>query len=225
MAQTALDIANQGIVKGGGAVIGSFNENVPLAVLAQRVYPQKKASMLARHRWVFAKQVAQLQPIVPPAGCPRAYAFQRPADLIGQIHDYRAGPRDDSVKVDVLQVADHLAADTDTVWVEYTRAIDEAAWPSWFVDVVVCAFAIDVANAKQRRTKAAELLIELQGTPEERGDGGLIAIARQADSINAPKRTLEWENGGPLVEARFAGSYGLNDSRLAAAILRNVTGG
>lgn len=224
MAQTALDVVNQAIVKGGGAQIGDLAENTPMAVLMARVYPQKKAAMLSRHRWVFAKTIVRLGRIVTPAGFPRAYAFNRPADLVGQIHDYRADARDDAAKVDVLQLADQLAADSDTVWIEYTADRPEAGWPSWFVDVVVCSAAIEVANAKSRRSKAAELKIELEGNPEDRGEGGLIGIAKQLDSANAPKRTLEWENGGALVEARFGGGTGLNDGRLAAAVLRGLGG-
>lgn len=225
MAQTRLDVVNLGISKAGGEKVASLEENTPLAMLAREDYPQVTALMLSKHRWVFAKVVARLtQLATAPAGCPRTYAYQRPVGLVGNVHDYRSGPRDDAAKVSCLQMSDHIASDAAEVWVEYTANRGEETWPPWFVDVVVCAFAEVVANAKQRRLRAQELRIELYGNPEDRGEGGLIGLAKAADSHDAPKRTLEWEGGGALVEARVAGGYGLNDSRLAQALLYRSIG-
>lgn len=226
-AVTDLDIANRGIREGGGAPIGSFDQNVPLAALAKQQYPARRAELLARHRWVFAKRVAQLGRVAPgstPAVKLRTYAFTRPNGLVGAIHDYRVGPRDDDPKSDVLQDADFLWSDDAALWVEYTAEVAEATWPPWFQALVATVFAIDVANAKNRRAKAGELTIQAFGNPEEGGEGGMMRTAKMADSQNAPERSLEWRGGGALVEARFEGGTGFNDSRLANALLRGLGG-
>lgn len=225
-ALTDLDIVNRAIVKAQGAEIGSLDQNVPLAALAKRQYRAKADEMLSRHRWVFAKTVAQLSKLAtPPAGGPRAYAYARPADLVGNIFDYRLDARDDAIKADVLQMGDYLWSDSDGVWVEYTARVPEAVWPPWFQQLVVCAFAIDVANARKRRNLAVDLTVEAFGSPEENGQGGLLLAAEMADSQDAPPRQMQWRNGGALVEARFGGGLvgdGFSDQRLAAAILRGL---
>lgn len=208
MPQTDLDVCNQAAGKAGAAPFGSFTEAKPVAYFCKANYPQKKAELLGLHRWVFAKTIVQLTQITPtPANAPFAFAFARPADVVGAFHDFRCGPKLDSGKVHVLQLADYIAADHATVWAEYTANVPEAQWPPWFTALVVTAFGAGIARAALRRGLAGDLDVEAFGTPEQNREGGLMLTAKTADSQNAPKRELTWEGGGALVEARFGGAW------------------
>lgn len=224
MAQTALDVANLGISKGGGEKIADFAENTSMAAFALEEYPAKRRFLLGLHRWVFAKRVVQLQQIVLPAGAPYAFAFQRPIGLVGGIHDFRQSPDDRSPKVHVLQLADYIAGDDQVVWAEFTADVPEGQWDPAFTELVATAFAEEVAKAKMRASAAANLHVEAFGTPEQGMRGGLMELAMNTDGRNAPKRTLEWEGGGALVEARVLGANGIGDPRLAQALTRALGG-
>lgn len=221
MPASALDVCNLAIAKAGGELLQALDEGSPLADLCATLYAQTRDHCLGANRWVFAKAVAQLaQLTTAPAGCPMTYAYASPADVVGAIHDFRTGPLIDAFKADVLQLGDYIAAEDAVVWVEYTAQKAEGTWPPWFTQLVATAFAVEVARGMLRREKAAELKIEAWGLPEEGGRGGLMSLALNLDSRNAPKRELQWENGGALVEARLAGGGGFNDPRLARAIER-----
>jgi hypothetical protein len=213
MPLTDLDVANLGITKAGGRAIGSFDENTPLAELAARRYPHRREEMLSRHRWTFAKSVVQLARIATPTGCPLTYAYARPAGLVGNIWDYRIDAARDALKADCLQLADYIASEDAAVWVEFTGSPAEARWPRPFVELVACVFAIDVANARLKASQARDLTIEAFGNPEDAQDGGLLLVAKQADGVDAPKRTLGYEGGGPLVAVRGGGCSPFDDPR------------
>lgn len=203
MPQTDLDVCNLAITtKASGEAIASFTQNTPLASMCARAYPQKRSELLAAHRWVFAKRVVQLTRIATPAGCPYTYAYAYPSGRAGEFWDFRVGADPTSCKVSVLQLEAYIASEDATVWAEFTGDTSEASWPPYFTALVACAFGVDVARACMRRSLADDLLIEAFGNPEDHADGGLMLKAKQLDSVNAPKRSLEYDNGGPLVAAR-----------------------
>lgn len=203
MAQADLDVCNQAIAKAGGARIDALDEETPLGGFCLASYPGKAAWLLSRHRWIFAKKIARLQLLTtPPDDSPLAYAFAPPDDSAGAIHDFRSGADERADKVQALQLAGYVAADAATLYVEYTARVPENRWPPWFEQLVVTAFAADIARAMGRRSQATELDQQAFGTPELNGEGGLYLSARQEDSRNAPARALAYEAGGPLVGVR-----------------------
>lgn len=204
MAQTDLDICNRAIGRAGGEKIASLEENSPLAQFCAQEYPQKRAFLLGMYRWVFANKVAPLTRLaVKPDGCPLAYGFARPVNIIGAIHDFRTGQDARSDKVAAIQMADFVAADEATVYAEYTANVHESTWPSWFEELAITAFAVDICGQVGKRGQADSLMIKAFGSPEMAGAGGLCLVAMQADSRNAPQRTLAYEGGGELLNARY----------------------
>lgn len=207
MSVTDLVLANQAIGRAGGEKIDAFNSDTPLSAFATDAWPEKKAWLLGKYRWVFADRVAQLaQLATTPPGSPFPFAYERPADLGGAIHAFRTTPDVRGAlgfPLCVQQLADYIAADQTPVWAEYTAMVDASTWPSWFQELAVTAFAVDVSRRMLRRTQADEFHQLAFGTPEMNGEGGLMLDAMQADSRNAPERSLQsWDNGA-LVGARY----------------------
>lgn len=214
MSITDLTICNLAIDRVSGDRIDALGEESPLGAFCQDNYPHKRDFVLGKYRWTFANQVALLSRLETVAGepAPCGFKYARPADLAGAVHAWRdaADPQRARVAPYVLESGGAFWSDQSPLFAEYTRAVPESDWPSWFRQLVVSAFAADLADFCQLSTKARELRQEAWGTPGEQGEGGLYAQARNEDSRHAPQRQLMAGGGvdaGPLVEAR--GGWGL----------------
>lgn len=217
MAFTDLDICNLAIDRVSGDRIDALDEESPLGGFCRVNYPHKREFILSKYRWTFANAVALLSRLDPAANPneprPLAHKYAKPGDLVGAVHDWRDQP--DPLKAGprpyVMEAAGHYWSDQAPLFAEYTAARAETAWPAWFRQLVVTAFAADVADFCQLTTKAGQLRSEAWGTPGDDGEGGLYRAARAEDSRLAPPRTLEGGmSAGPLVEAR--GGRGLGGS-------------
>lgn len=207
MPQQDVDVCNLAIGKAGGEPIEEIGEDTPLGAHCQQAYPQCRDWLLSKHRWAFAKRVKALNRLTDaPTDWPLTYAFAAPGDLVGAIHAYREGAREDTCTVRVLFSGDGLASDAPSIWAEYTCAAAPATWPAWFTELVATALAVDLARKNQNRTLANDLFTTAFGTVEENFEGGLYGAAVKEDGRNAPQRQLSQDSGwddGPLVGARF----------------------
>ncbi len=212
MARTDLDVCNLAIARVGAETIDTLDETTPQGAYCVAEYPQCRDWLLSKYRWAFANGVKQLAPRADtPADCPAPYAYDFPADLVGAIHAYRsaADPRQGS-PISAQPVNGYIAAHGNPMFVEYTRRVPESAWPTWFVELVKTVFAAGMAAAVgQNGTLGAQLLQLAFGTPEQLGEGGLYATARNEDSRMAPARQAfqPWDDGA-LVNARYGWGYG-----------------
>lgn len=215
-----LDICNLAIDKVSGDRIAALDEDSPLGVFCKDNYPHKRAVLLGKYRWTFATKVRALTRVEIAEGETRIMGnkFQVPADLVGAIHAARdqANPQAATRTPYMLLEGGYFWADDAVVFVEYTAARAEADWPTWFRDLVVVAFAADLALHCQMRTLARDLETRAFGTPQENGEGGLYGQARNEDARMAPQRKLvAGVDAGALIEARyssgtFAGRFGLH---------------
>jgi len=73
---------------------------------------------------------------------------------VGRWRDHADPTRGRSIYV--LQANGHFWADEARVFAEYTATRAEAAWPTWFRNLVVVALAAEVADFCQLNTKARE---------------------------------------------------------------------
>lgn len=210
MIATDLTLCNLAIDRVSGDRIDALDEESPLGQFCADNYPHKREFLLGKYRWTFATQVAPLARMDPDPLEPRpcAYKFAPPSDLIGAVHDWRdtVDPNDKTRSIYVLEANDHYWSDDATVFIEYTANRPESRWPAWFRQLVITAFAADLADHCQRASLARELRAEAWGTPQENGEGGLYATARNEDARMAPQRRLvSGVDPGPLVEARYGG--------------------
>lgn len=205
MAQTALDVCNLAIDRIAGERIEEIGEETPLGVACQNSYDQTTADLLSRHRWVFAKRIVQLaRRAVTPDGCPRPYAFDRPADLVGAIHAFREAASDTAANVDTLQTADYVAAGVAELWAECTVMVPVPLWPAWFLELHKTVLASELALAVQNERLHDKLQMLAFGDVSGL-DGGLLLAAKIADGRNAPQRQLYYDSDGPLIEVRNTG--------------------
>lgn len=212
MALTPLDICNLAIDKISGDRIESLGEESPLGVFCADNYPHKRGVILGSYRWTFANRVALLSPVAPEPGEPQVMAnkYARPADMIGAPHAFRdaPNPRDAERTPYVIDVDGHFWADEGRVFVEYTGETDEARWPVWFRELVIVAFAADLAAHAQNRSLQRDYEAKAWGTPQENGQGGLYEKARNEDARLAPPRQLvSGVDPGPLVGVRALGAW------------------
>jgi hypothetical protein len=204
---TDLTVCNLAIDRVSGDRIDALDEESPLGQFCADNYPHKREFILGKYRWTFATQVAPLARMDPEPLEPRpcAYKFAPPSDLIGAVHDWRdtVDPNDKTRSIYVLEANDHYWSDDATVFIEYTANRPESRWPASFRQLVITAFAADLADHCQRPRLADKLFVEAWGTPQEGGEGGLYKTARNEDSRMAPQRRLvSGIDPGPLVEAR-----------------------
>lgn len=210
MALTDLDVCNLAIDRVSGDRIAEFGEDSPLGVFCADAYPHKRRVLLGKYRWSFLTSVRALTLLTPAEGETQvmAYKFAAPGDMIGAIHGARdaADPQRATRTPYLLPADGAFWADDPVVFVEYTAERPEAVWPGWFVELVVTAFAADLALHCQNRTLARDLESRAFGTPSENGEGGLYAQARNEDSRMAPQRQLvSGVDAGPLIAVRGQG--------------------
>ena len=210
MAPTDVDICNLSIGKCSADRIAALGEESPLGAFCAENYPNVRETLLGKYRWNFANTVRLLsgQEIAATEEAVMTYKFVPPADLIGAVHDWRdhADPTRAS-RVYVVSVNGAYWSDEARVFAEYTATKGEAAWPVWFRNLVIVAFAAEVAAFCQLRTKERDLRAEAFGVPSDNGEGGLYQQARNEDSRMAPSRQLvTGVDPGPLVESRWGGS-------------------
>lgn len=207
MPYTDLDVCNLAIGRISGDRIDEIGEESPLGVFCEDNYVHVKEVVLGKYRWTFANRIMRLArlEIDPGEITPCAFKFARPADLAGAVHDWRdsADPMQKRQSLYVLETNGFFWCDEAVVFAEYTAAVPETGWPTWFRQLVVTAFAADLADNAQLRTQARDLRSEAWGTPSEGGEGGLYAQARNEDARMAPQRQLvSGVDAGPLVAAR-----------------------
>lgn len=206
-----VDICNQAISKVGGEPLDALDEDTPLGAYCLINYPQAVAWALGIYRWSFATRIAQLAEIANPTISPLPHVFALPSDIVGQVHAYRKTASIDGQKIRHFMTADGVATESAATFAEYTAALPEAAWPSWFSEFFVTAFAAGIARNKQNQSLAGDLRDMAVGSRfKEVGEpGGLLLQAMERDSDNAPQRQLGGFDVGPLVMAHLTSLYGL----------------
>lgn len=213
MALTDVDVCNLAIGKCSGDRIDALGEESPLGAFCAETYPHTRETLLSAYRWAFCNTVRPLArlEIAADEQAVMTYKFAAPADLIGAVHDWRDhADRLQGCSVYVIQSNGAFWSDAAQVFGEYTAAKGEADWPVWFRNLVVHAYAVEVAHFCQLSTKANQLDQQAFGTPSENRRGGLFGAAMAEDARMAPQRTLvAGVEGGPLIEARFTGAGSL----------------
>lgn len=210
MALIDLDICNLAIDRVAGDRIDALGEDTPLGVFCADNYPHKRDYVMGKYRWTFANRVRPLalKEIAAGETAPMVKKFVKPSDLVGAVHAFRdaADPQRATRTPYVMESDGHFWADDAPLFAEYTAARAEAEWPVWFRQLVITAFAADLADHCQNRGLARDLRVEAWGTPAMDGEGGLYAQARNEDARHAPQRQLAGGvDPGPLVGVRGGG--------------------
>lgn len=207
---TDLDICNLAIDRVSGDRIDSLQEESPLGAYCKVNYPHTREFILSKYRWTFANAVVPLTRVDPAEdptqARPLAHKYAKPSDLVGAVHAWRetADISQSRTRPYVMEMADHFWSEAQPLFAEYTALRPESAWPAWFRELVVTAFAANVAGFCGMSTKSRDLQQQAWGTPGADGEGGLFASAKAEDArLSPPRDVFSPFDNGPLVDARF----------------------
>ena len=201
-----ISISSMALALVGERGISSFEEDSDAAETCARLYPLAKAMLLSRGDWKFAKRKRQLNRSTTDPLNEWAYAYDLPSDRVqgtGARAVFNSADPDALPTTDFEHFGGQIFAEDTELYIDYTFDASEAEFPAYFLDLIVHDLAARIGEPVTGKTTKAEAMhLKAYGSPSENGEGGLMAVAKKADSkLNPPRSPLE--NGGPLIQARL----------------------
>lgn len=170
---TDLTYINAALTLCGVAPIGTLEEDVPAAVIANANYEQIVKSELTLHPWRFAAQSQALNRQTGSAPKPWLFAWELPADLL-LLRSVTVGddPNNDEIPYD--NSGDKVLCNAEEgVWAHYMIRPPESAWSAAFAEII-----------KKRMHEAF-----LQGVLSQYG--AAASVAKRAEEYAMRARTLD----------------------------------
>lgn len=177
MAQSKFDICTRALARCGANPITSFDSSAE-GIVAGAEYEPTLTAELAKYRWRFATDQADLNRLQDTPAARFAYAFQLPAGLLA-LH---AVTRDD-LPIVYDRYGDKIFTDEDDDLVaDYTFRADETAFSPDFVDALVLRLTSVFAIALNRDFTLADKM--------DASATRAFAVARNADSQQQTARRV-----------------------------------
>lgn len=165
MAQNALQICNNALIKMGLSPITGFDEKTVHADILRQRYPACRDYLLTQHLWHFARRIVNLSAESGKAAGGWSYAHPLPADhgRTLDVTDYSGA------KILFERIGNYLFTDIDTPVLLYIRnyghALDDAyAYPVEFAEALACYIGADTALAITRDMNIRATLFEQYAT-------------------------------------------------------------
>lgn len=183
--------------------ISSLQEESDNAATCSRLYPLTRDSILSKHSWNFGNAERQLDrsaDVIPLNDW--TYAYKLPSNMLaGPTAVFGDGGDLPNAQYEVR--GDYIFTDAQIVIVHYQGPADPVCWPAYFVELVVVALAARLAKpVTDNVTRAGELMEEAFGSPQDKGQGGLFAIAKRANAQSRPVQNI-FRNGDMLSNTRY----------------------
>lgn len=201
MPALAVQFCSQALMTLGAGQISAFDEGTDLAALCNLRYGSVRDALVASYPWRFTLSKAQLARLsdAPIAGY--AYAFQLPADMAVLRALYPSSAAGAAPTTAYTLQGRQVLTDLAALWLDYQRTPAEADMPGWFRELLVKVLAAEFAMPVTDRADLSQgLKIEVWGSPQERGRGGLWGKARQIDMSQAPTMPVQ---DNSLIAVRF----------------------
>ena len=203
---TDASICSQALIMLGEQPIASLttSEGHEPTLICAAVYPSQRDFYLSTYPWRFAMARAQLtRDTIEPFGGGWRYSFQLPPDRAswGGRAAY-TGPHENAAPYRHWQIfGDRLLSDTPDIWLEYSRAVHETLFPSYFAHFLAHAVAAAIAYpiTDQQNTALHLHRVAFGGDPGE--IGGLLLQATIADSQTHPNTGFYYDDD--LITARY----------------------
>ena len=196
MAETDISVANQALVRIGGAAITSFTDGTTESAVASPRYETDVRGQRARTRWHWAKKDFSLNKNSDTPLEMWDYGYDVPSDLL-VLHRVLYGDRDIEFERFKDLIYTNQDNDADDVVAIYTYRVDENDWPADFLLSVVTGLAAQFATSLARDDKMAAVLSE-EGAV-------LFAQSRRNDAQGQPAKRA---NISRLTGARRRGARG-----------------
>lgn len=141
MASSKIDLINSALVLVGDTPLNSLTEDRRAAVVANAIYGDIFEGELNKHRWGFAREVAELNQLAAPPPLDRfRYQYQLPADLLIEV---RIIPNEYGYK----RYGNKVYSNQPKLQLDYIRKVTEAELPSYFVRLMTYALSRDFATS------------------------------------------------------------------------------
>lgn len=201
MADTVDDrwIVNRSLARIGSSPIGSLDEETAKARQCVAVYYDRRDQVLARYPWNCNRLTYKLDAIaeIAPNGFDAnnrwgngwRYAYAMPGTALGPPRKVLDNPLDASRPLrDHLHEGERIYANVRNVWAVVPVAAAPAVWPAYLRLAIIVLGAADLAVPIAHDKTLAEALREQgEGTPSEKGLGGLIGQAIIAEVSGSPQ--------------------------------------
>lgn len=141
-----IDLINSALVLIGDKPLNSLSEDRRASVVGKALYQDVYEGELNKHRWGFARTIADLNQLTTPPKDPNyKYAYQLPSDLLVAV---RLIPNE----YDFKRYGYTFYSNQPTVKLDYVRKVTESELPSYFVRLMTYALARDFSIAIRDET-------------------------------------------------------------------------
>lgn len=192
------DLVNTALAYINAEQINDIGDGSPAAMAAIPILPMVKAVTIGRHPWRFCAKRALLSRLEDSGDAnlwSKKYRFEKPSWLVGTT--FRIIKLGDEHCVPLWEEAGkYIYSDETDLIIEGNYDVPVSEYPAYFCDfishVLAARFAEiimqDVGMAQNENVKA-------YGTQDERGDNGLLRIARELDGLARPTKSLKFDLG------------------------------
>jgi hypothetical protein len=203
MSTPAVALCNEALRMLGDATIQSFDDDSDLAESCNQLFPTTVAALLASYPWRFTMAKVRLaRDVVAPLNQWR-YQHALPPDRIGITRLSPSGEIGAGLLAAYEIFENRVFSDQPDIWCDYQRNVDPALWPPMFRQMARYGLAADLAVAVTGSASLAQAMrLVAYGTPQDGGNGGLMAAARRLDAQQQPPQAV---TDFPLITARFGG--------------------
>jgi hypothetical protein len=192
------------VVHLGSKPIGSLSEETDRAIVCSNAFLPLMEFLICSYPWRFATKRAKLTRTTTTDTNGFSYEFLMPSDRLMQASYavFDSGDVDAGPITEFSIYGGKLYANAQEIWVDYRFYPPENEWPAYFAKLAEVALASEIAfTITDQSTRASDLNIKAYGTPSEGMIGGLMGVARSADSEGTPTQSFEDYS---LIDARFS---------------------
>jgi len=186
MANSKLSLINNALILIGDVPLTSLTSGTRAQVVATSLYDNIIESELSKHRWGFARNVAQLsKEVAAPVGDEWQTSYTLPADMLALIK------LDPNIPYQIINNKVYCNY-SGTLFCDYIRKPSEADWPAYFAKMIEYALAMDFApsirdSASSMQTLANQYL-------------NASRMARYTDSQQHPQVAIQ---DRPFINVRY----------------------
>jgi len=199
---TKLSICSDALILLGASPLSSFSEGTDAAQICDRLYDDLKDSIIATYPWSFSIKKVQLARLSETPNSEWKYLYQLPGDTLAGVRAVfntgQPGARPIPHGWEIIE--NKLQTSQEEIWVDYQFSPNEAALPTYFVQLLKYVMAAEIAETvTDQLTKAEYFERKAYGTPSENRRGGYMRVAMNIDGGSKSAERIE---DFPLISVR-----------------------
>jgi hypothetical protein len=186
MANSKLSLINNALILIGDVPLTSLTSGTRAQVVATSLYDNIIENELSKHRWGFARSIAELsKDVAAPVGNEWQTSYTLPADMLALIKI------DPSVPYQIIN-SNVYCNYSGTLFCDYIRKPSEVAWPAYFAKMIEYALAMDFAPSIRDSASSMEILAQQYLNASR--------MARYTDSQQHPQVAIQ---DRPFINVRY----------------------